>query len=196
MQFFSKNMRGIYHLLNKAVNAWLVILFVVFCFSSRAKGQVIRDPISYYTNEYGHDVGAKLLKLEVKFNRDGRKTIFLAYSNNADRSGNLWTGFIPVEGGYFKAPLENEKGESEQSGVTFRTDAYYVGHIPELKSRGLVAYVSGGGGKGVLVAYTLSGKALRQIVLAKINPEGKDQERYKKLFTDRPTAKIEELTIP
>jgi hypothetical protein len=169
-------------------------LLLIVCASMNA--QTIADPVSYCLKEYRGDPGGKLLKVQIDFTKDGKKSIFIALVSSGDKSGYLWIGFKPVEGGYARIPVLEVNGLNAQGAVKFRDDALYNGYISELKTYGIISYAPDNE-TGALTATVIQDGALKQTTLKRIAPQGADSKRYKSLFlahTHNP--QVEEIPLP
>ena len=128
---------------------WLALLAVGFCASALA----IDDPVRAYLERFMPLGGGEkrffsndeLMRLDVDLDGDGVNEVLLSLSR--DRNGAQGNGW---------AVYQNKKGTFEYvGGATFGGGRFYVGPVDELKRHGLVSFWRGGGGTGVLLAFTL-----------------------------------------
>lgn len=146
---------------------------------------VVNDPAKDFLDTMFRKPLDDLFILETDVNGKGKKAMFFTYSHNVNgKAGNIWTAYIPVEGGY---------RQSNQL-LTFDMRTLYVGHCEELNATGIITYYPGGGGQGSLTGYTFDGQYFTQIVAKDIEPAGKDQALFTRLFTT--PSKIQPKVIP
>ena len=127
-----------------------MVLFPVFI---HGQNTVVSNPELDYISSKQFPDGLiprtnKVCRLDLHLYGDNKPAIFLSFSDFKDRSGNIWTVYVPVKGGY-------ERIDYTSSGdlIQFRPDGFYsAGQNREYRKGGLYVLYPGRGG-GQIVHY-------------------------------------------
>ena len=167
----------------------------------RIQAEPIHDPIRDFleTPDLDRDIAVpdmkEFSKLELDIVGDGKKVICL--SAYGDRSGDYWTVYLPVPGGYKAA-----RTTAGDRLIGFSTEKFYVGYIDEIKRRGILTYRGRIRTGFALEAYWISGNRLlhKEIGVVKVEEGGKSPPLLEKYFPESrnpksPLNPVQRITI-
>lgn len=110
--------------------------------------------------------GNKVMILMTDLNRTGRPEVWLSsptFSNG--KAGEIWRVYKNTEKGFI----------AYEKPIVFRSDFFTVREISEKKSA-LLAFRPGGGGSGIVVAFSWNGDVLEERIVAEVTNEETSKE--------------------
>ena len=93
--------------------------------------------------------GDTIYRLDIDPNGNGKPIILLSYANFTNRSGNIWTAYMPAKDGYNRID-HTDNGRL----IQFREFFYYVGKFPSLADKGALLILDPGKGGANMARYT------------------------------------------
>lgn len=142
---------------------WLALLTAGLC----ASAQAIEDPVRDYLGRFMPLGGGEkrffsndeLMRIDLDLDGDGLNEVFLSLGR--DRNGAQGNGW---------AVYQNKGVKFEYvGGATFGGGRFYVGPVEEIKRHGLVSFWRGGGGTGVLLAFTLEHGRVTETTIGEVD---------------------------
>jgi hypothetical protein len=148
----------------------LLFLTVGFCGDMQAVEDPVRTFLVGFTPLAGGDdrffSDDVLMRVDADLDGDGVNEVFLTLQR--DRNGKQGNGW---------AVYKNRNGDYKYvGGVSFGGDDFYVGPVEELSRHGLVTFWPGGGGTGVLLAYTLEKGKIKESTIGEVDRDRRTGE--------------------
>lgn len=157
----------------------LVAFFALSLATGRAsEATAVRDPVESFLTSRELSKTDVLLRVDLQI-KHGRREVHVIlvslgrYTNG--KAGNTWSVYRQSGEGFV---------EYLQT-IDFRTDFFYVGYVPLLKSHALVSYWPAGVEHGLLKAYTFTTEAVVEKDLNALVPEGRRRSYLEKLLGPR-----------
>lgn len=146
-------------------------------------------PFEHYKQYYLSPDAKEIWKFSADINQDGKDEVFLTQDNARNaKAGQMWSVYRWVPAGHY----------SQQAGIrSFRTDAFYVGSIPEFNEYGLLTYHPAGGGNGALILLKYTEMVVIEKKLKILNPRKNpaDAALYNKYFKNSNYEKVQKIKV-